>query len=797
LARATSQRNGTVYADSTAQGFALNNQTGGVIDAGAGNEGAGFSVELSEAGNDFDIDNDGTIQGRGNAGAGAATAGDGIRLERQRVAGALDGTTTGLFTGTITNSGTIDSEGANGTVGGFRAVNGVSFQGTLTNEAGGTISGTQNGVYFGNPTPAGGGDHTGGVVENAGTISSDSRALNINAASGVIDAGTGNQGSGISLQLGVADGDTRNVTVANAGTVTGRGEALASGETAGLRFFNGAGAGTTATVIGTVENSGTITSESSAAILVEGVTLTPTILNTGTLTGTRSVDASSAGGGINVENQAGTLNGDFVGSDFADTLAFTGGTSTLTDDVTNGVAVSVANGSTLIVDGARSIDGTFVQNGASVFDLGQDSLTVSGDANLAAGNAVTVNVPVDVSGLTVGQSIAVISETGDGTNNNATVSVVENSFLLDFDVASDAVSVTPVAADLAATSNDNNISALGGGIAQAIGANVLPTAVFAALDGVSSDAEFESAAATLLPSLNDGVTREIFETGKFASRRLETLRGDRTRGVWGEVFGRTAEQDSSSVSVAGYDADTFGIAVGASLPLTDTLTGGVNITYASIDIENDGVGSAQSDVDNYRIAGTLGYRAGSIFANGELGYSVSSVDTTRSSVAGPVSGDYDVDGFDASATVGYDLNAGASTITPTVGLRYARFSADDFRENGGLNLRVDQDDVEYLEGVIGLSAKTTTQIGGVTVTPSIRGAYVYDFVGDERSPTASFAGATPVELRSDDPSQSRFELGLGLDAQVSERVSLGLGYEGAFASDYESHGGVLRLSIKF
>jgi len=52
-----------------------------------------------------------------------------------------------LFTGKITNSGTVSSEGANGTVGGFRAVNGVSFQGELDNS--GTISGTQNGVYFG------------------------------------------------------------------------------------------------------------------------------------------------------------------------------------------------------------------------------------------------------------------------------------------------------------------------------------------------------------------------------------------------------------------------------------------------------------------------------------------------------------------------------------------------------------------------------------------------------------------------------------------------------------------------
>ena len=118
------QRNGTVYSDSAANNFSISNS--GTIDAGAGNQGAGFSAELSAKGTDFSIDNSGTLAGRGNAGAGAATAGDGIRLERTRVGGALDATTTGLFTGDITNSGTISSEGANGTVGGFRAVNGVA-----------------------------------------------------------------------------------------------------------------------------------------------------------------------------------------------------------------------------------------------------------------------------------------------------------------------------------------------------------------------------------------------------------------------------------------------------------------------------------------------------------------------------------------------------------------------------------------------------------------------------------------------------------------------------------------------
>ncbi len=84
--------------------------------------------------------------------------------------------------------------------------------------------------------------------------------------------------------------------------------------------------------------------------------------------------------------------------------------------------------------------------------------------------------------------------------------------------------------------------------------------------------------------------------------------------------------------------------------------------------------------------------------------------------------------------------------------------------------------MEYLEGIIGLTARMTVDVGGTTVTPYARAAYAYDFIGDEREVTASFAGTTPFNLRSEDPSQSRFEL--GLDAKISDKMSLGLGYEG-------------------
>ena len=300
------QRNGTVYADSTAQDFTLNND--GNIDAGAGNLGAGFSVELSEAGNDFTINNRGSLTGRGNAGAGAATAGDGIRLERTRVGGALDGSTTGLFTGTINNSGSLTSEGANGTVGGFRAVNGVDFQGTLTNT--GEISGTQNGVYFGT------GDHSGGVVNNLGRISSDSRAVNIDGSNlvlnnlGSIDAtgrqrngtvyvdgtadnftvrnlgsidASGGAGSGISVQVGSFAGDVQSGTIFNSGSITGSGDFAVD---AGVRLFSGAAS---TTFNGDIFNQvgGSISGGSnSAAVLFDSQTsFDGTLFNDGLLDG--------------------------------------------------------------------------------------------------------------------------------------------------------------------------------------------------------------------------------------------------------------------------------------------------------------------------------------------------------------------------------------------------------------------------------------------------------------------------------------------------------------------------------
>ena len=418
------QRNGTVYADSTAQDFTLNNR--GSIDAGAGNEGAGFSAELSAVGNDFTINNSGELRGRGTAGAGAATAGDGIRLERTRVDGALDGSTTGLFTGTINNSGFITSEGDSGTTAGFRAVNGVDFQGVLTNT--GTISGVQNGVYFGNPVGAGGGDHTGGVVNNLGIISSDSRAFNLDGNglqvnnsgeilatgeqrngtfyvdgtadnftlnnSGAIDA-TGGSGSGLSVQVGSFTGDVQNGTVFNSGSIIGNGD---SGLDAGIRLFSSNGS---TTFSGDIFNDvdGFISADGSPAVLVQdGVLFEGSLINAGQIDGSVSL-ASGDFELLDSSLLSLTIDSltDFDTVNIADDLLFGG---SLELNFSDPFAFEV--GQTFDLFDFGSVSGSFSSISSGPLALDFSNLSTQGTVTIAGNSATAVPEPSSFTVLVLG-----------------------------------------------------------------------------------------------------------------------------------------------------------------------------------------------------------------------------------------------------------------------------------------------------------------------------------------------------------------------------------------------------------
>ncbi|WP_170533242.1 beta strand repeat-containing protein [Ruegeria atlantica] len=406
------QRNGTIYADDTASDFSINNLATGSIDAGEGNQGAGVSLSLSAEGNgEVEVTNAGSVAGRGNAGAGLGTAGDGIRLEGARLEGGGFGPA--LFTGTITNTGSVSSEGANGTVGAFRAVNNVNFQGQLVNEETGVFAGGQNGVYFGT------GDHSGGSFVNRGIVTSDSRALNIDGEglevinegdilgtgnqrngtvyadgtadnytftnTGLVDAGEGNNGSAVSLQTGDVSGDVVSAAVVNEGTLQGRGDAAEGNQVGdGLRLFTSQD---DASFAGVVVNEGLIAgsedSDAAAGLRVDGgLNLVGAVLNEGEIRGTvNAIDASDAGTVTIVNDDEGVINGDILLSDGDDIFVDLGTTN---GDIDGGAGddVLIAGDADNVLTGGLGND--FIDGGDGIDTADFSDLDVAVEVRLDA-----------------------------------------------------------------------------------------------------------------------------------------------------------------------------------------------------------------------------------------------------------------------------------------------------------------------------------------------------------------------------------------------------------------------------
>ena len=422
------QRNGTVYADGTADDFSVSNLPDGTIDAGEGNQGSGFGAEIggtADGANSFELNNAGTIQGRGNSGAATSLAGDGVRIGNVGNEGVTDAV--------ITNSGEILSEGANGTVAGVRVVNGIDFQGTLSNS--GTIAGVQNGVYFGE------GDHTGGsfINEESGVVTSDSRALNIDGTglsvenagsilgtadqrngtayadgtaddfsvlnSGSIDAGVGNQGSGFGAEIGTAEDGANTFTLENSGVIQGRGNAGAATSLAGdgVRIGNVGNEGVTDA---TITNTGAILSEGANGT-VAGVRVVNNISFQGTLT--------NAGTIAGVQNGVYFGTGDHTGGSFVNSGVVTSDSRALNID---GEGLEVVNSGAILGTGNQRNGTVYADGTADNYTFTNSGLVDAGLGN--SGSAVSLqtgDAPGDVVSAAIFNS-GVFQGRGDATEGN-------------------------------------------------------------------------------------------------------------------------------------------------------------------------------------------------------------------------------------------------------------------------------------------------------------------------------------------------------------------------------------------
>lgn len=543
------------------------------------------------------------------------------------------------------------------------------------------------------------------------------------------------------------------------------------------------------------------------------------VANNGTLNVGNNIDATTiiVNGTANVTGASTWTGATQIGYDGAATV-------NLSQGLTLGGGVQIGDGAG---DTARLIiteTATYDPDGeAQVIDAGANVFTFTGDT------VTTIQLGESDSAWVAGDDITVIDGIGVSNFNTAVddgriVFASDSLIALSRGAATDADTLEVVVGYRDAAAAFGNAST-GEGVANYLvglgaGGTTAEQTLRNSLIGLTGEA-LEERAESLAPVVDGGFVVGANQAAGLSNAttntRMAALRGGEATGmvagemgdgvgVWGKAFGQLAEQDERD-GVAGYDADTYGFALGIdSENLMNDAVFGLSFSYGDTEVDSDGVNNTDTDIDSYQLSfyGNKDLQD-NMYVSGILGYAWNDIDQTRFNVNGVAnnnaSADFDSDQFMLYAEFGKDFAMDNKlTLTPRVLANYQHISIDSYRETGSTaNLNVSTDDMDIFEMGLGVTAAWDLQDDlGNMVKPSLSAEYRYDFVEDSVESTSSFtAGGASFRTEGFDPAQSTFELGAAVEYSMDNNWTVSADYGYTFKEDYDAHSASLRAGYKF
>ncbi|WP_162792715.1 autotransporter domain-containing protein [Ochrobactrum sp. 3-3] len=276
--------------------------------------------------------------------------------------------------------------------------------------------------------------------------------------------------------------------------------------------------------------------------------------------------------------------------------------------------------------------------------------------------------------------------------------------------------------------------------------------------------------------------------------------------AWGYAYGAWTRQDENG-NAGALKSTVGGFVTGIDGTVLDTWRLGLlaGYSHSSFDVE-DRASSGSSD--NY----TLGAYAGTEWTlnNGHalafrsgLAYSWHNVDMNRSvtfpGFADNLTGDYDAGSFQLFGELGYKIHYGKALFEPYAGLAYLRLKTDGFDEKGqtAAALSVQSGTTDTSFSTLGFRALTEFALGSIAATARTDLGWRHAYGDITPVSKASFIGSDSFTVSGLPIAEDAALIGAGLDFKLTEDATLGLSYNGQFASGAKQNGFNAKLSVSF
>ncbi|VVP98638.1 autotransporter outer membrane beta-barrel domain-containing protein [Pseudomonas fluorescens] len=327
--------------------------------------------------------------------------------------------------------------------------------------------------------------------------------------------------------------------------------------------------------------------------------------------------------------------------------------------------------------------------------------------------------------------------------------------------------------------------------------------VFQAFANAGTDVALARLSESLSPDVSRGVLRAATNSQTLVSgvinersSRARQASGSTDKGVWLQALSSDANQDQRH-GVAGYDADSHGIAVGADGQLNADTTLGLAYSYLDSDVKSD-LGS-KTKVTGHALTVYSNWTHDNWFVDSSLMYGWNDNESKRYIAGTRAKGDYDSNVFGVSALAGYTVQLRPEVVLePQVGARYANVGMDSYREKGSsAALNVGSQRYEVGEMGVGARLAAAFAVGEGSLEPEAKLMAWHDFIGDKVGTTSSFVlGGDSFTSRGTTPVRDSYELGLGANYRMGA-WSVGGSYNYVTASGFNADGFTAKVRYAF
>jgi outer membrane autotransporter protein len=328
--------------------------------------------------------------------------------------------------------------------------------------------------------------------------------------------------------------------------------------------------------------------------------------------------------------------------------------------------------------------------------------------------------------------------------------------------------------------------------------------------------------ASVAPLIDGGITAAVIEIqnntfGLFAQRIAELQAGvdnyhtgyaagsinEHGHGTWVKLFGNLSSQNERD-DVEGYKAETWGVALGTDIMLTDRALMGLALSWGSVDLNHD-LNDGDTDINSYQAALYGSWNiCGPLYFNWMGSAAYNDYSTTRHTIMGVFNqttlADYDGWQYGARGELGYVLGEKAFHVTPTASLTYAHVDIDGYREKGvsTVNQFVNYDDFDALLIGAGIKFSYNCQLAHAILSPEMHANIAYDVISDEQKAHAQFVQFGPIyETIGAAPARMDYNLGLSLTTYAQSGLGLSISYDFDWKHDYHAHAGFVRVRYEW